>query len=141
MTKYKIVSFLDVCPFTYEQLWRVSGIHRNSLRKNLDLLVEEKTILAHKYSIPYTKEFYGYMYKYPIPYMKPLYGCKYYLLDQSQSQAAGYMNFYYNNRARESIALLKEQLIKEKQKRQHKLCKLGDEIISSQIKSKKEIKK
>ncbi len=118
----------------------MSSIHRNVLRKNLDLLVEEKTVFTHKYSIPYTQEFYGYMYNYPIPYMKPLYGCKYYLLDRSQRQADGYMNFYYNNKARESIALLKEHLIKERQKHQ-KLCKLGDETISSQIKSKKEIKK
>ncbi len=140
MTKYKIVSFLDVSPFTYEQLRRVSSIQRNVLRKNLDLLVEEGTIFTHKYSIPYTQKFYGYMYKYPIPYMKPLYGCKYYLLDRSQRQADGYMNFYYNNRARESIELLKELLIKERQKHQQKLCKLGDETISSQIRSKKEIK-
>jgi hypothetical protein len=140
MTKYKIVSFLDVSPFTYEQLRRVSSIQRNVLRKNLDLLVEEGTIFTHKYSIPYTQKFYGYMYKYPIPYMKPLYGCKYYLLDRSQRQADGYMNFYYNNRARESIELLKELLIKERQKHQQKLCKLEDETISSQIKRKKEIK-
>src|SRR5215216_711413 len=79
MTKYKIVSFLAVSPFTFEQLWRVSRIHRNTLRKNLDLLVEEETVRVHKYSIPYTNEFYGYMYKYPIPYMTPLYGRKYYL--------------------------------------------------------------
>jgi hypothetical protein len=140
MTKYRIVSFLDVSPFTYEQLRRVSSIQRNVLRKNLDLLVKEGTIFAHKYSIPYTQKFYGYMYKYPIPYMKPLYGCKYYLLDRSQRQADGYMNFYYNNKARESIELLKELLIKERQKHQQKLCKLEDETTSSRIKSKKEIK-
>jgi hypothetical protein len=50
------------------------------------------------------------------------------------------MNFYYNNKAREKIDLFKEHLIKERQKHQQKLCKLGDETISSQIKS-KEIKK
>ena len=70
MTKYKIVSFLAVSPFTYEQLQRVSGIHRNTLRKNLDLLVD----------------------------MIPLYGHKYYLLDCSQRQSDAYMNLYYNNK-------------------------------------------
>ena len=138
MTKYKIVCFLDICPFTYEQLRRVSSIQRNVLRKNLDLLVEEKTIREHKYSIPYTQEFYGYMYKYPLPYMKPLYGCKYFLLDRSQRQADGYMNFYYNNRAREPRELLKELLIKERQKHQQKLCTL-EETGSFKVKSKIEM--
>jgi DNA-binding HxlR family transcriptional regulator len=67
MTKYKIVSLLDVSPFTFEQLWRISRIQRNVLRKNLNSLVEEETILVHNYSIPYNQEFYGYMYKYPVP--------------------------------------------------------------------------
>jgi hypothetical protein len=131
MTKYKIVSFLDVSPFTYEQLRSVSSIQRNVLRKNLDLLIEEETVLVHKYSIPYTKEFYGYMYKYPVPYMTPLYGHKYYLLDCSKLQCNGYMNYYYNNKGREEIELIREILIKERQKSRKKLCVHQDEIKSS----------
>jgi hypothetical protein len=122
MTKYKIVSFLDVSPFTYEQLWRVSSIQRNVLRKNLDLLVEEGTVLEHKYSIPYTEEFYGYMYKYPVSYMTPLCGHKYYLLDCSQRQCEAYMNFYYNNKIRERRKPFNKIFMKERQKRRQKLC-------------------
>src|SRR5215207_5002540 len=99
MTKYKIVSFLDVSPFTFEQLWRISRIQRNVLRKNLNSLVEEETVRVRTYSIPYNQEFYGYMYKYPVPYMAPVYGHRYYLLDLSQIVCDAYMNFYYNNNA------------------------------------------
>jgi len=122
MTKYKIVSFLDINPFTYEQLQKVSSIQRNVLRKNLDLLVEEETVRVHKYSIPYTREFYGYMYKYPVPYMTPLYGRKYYLLNYSQRRCDAYMNFYYNNKAKERREPFDELLIKERQKHRKKLC-------------------
>ena len=138
MTQYKIVSFLAVCPFTFEQLWRVSRIQRNVLRKNLDLLVEEGSVLAHRYSIPYTREFYGYMYKYPVPYMTPTNGRKYYLLDCSQRQCDAYMNFYYNNMAKERKEPFEELLIKERQKRKHKLCMHEDEAISFKTISKLE---
>jgi hypothetical protein len=132
MTKYKIVCLLNVTAFTYEQLWEVSRIQRNMLRKNLDSLVDEGTVWVHNYSIPYTREFYGYMYKYPVPYMPPLNGRKYYLLDCSQRQCDAYMNFYYNNKAKERREPFDELLIEEKRKSQKKLCRKNDTRLSKE---------
>jgi hypothetical protein len=136
MTKCKVVSFLEVSSFTFEQLWRISRIQRNILRKNLDSLVEKETVFVHKYSIPYTKEFYGYMYKYPVPYMTPINGHKHYLLDCSQRVCEAYMNFYYNNKAREKRVPSNEFLMKERQKHRQKLCMCEDEARSFETKSK-----
>jgi hypothetical protein len=139
MTKYKIVSLLDVSPFTFEQLWRISRIQRNVLRKNLNSLVEEETILVHNYSIPYNQEFYGYMYKYPVPYMPPAYGHKYYLLDLSRIVSDAYMNFYYNNKARENRVPLIQFLTEERKKRKQKLCASEDKARSLELKSELQI--
>lgn len=105
MTCSKIVSFLMVSPFTFEQLWRVSRIHRNALGKRLQYLIKEGVVFNHEYSIPYTKEFYGYMYKYSVqnPYTPSLYGHTYYLLNCSEPACGGLINFYYNNKAREKV--------------------------------------
>jgi hypothetical protein len=135
MTKYKIVSLLDVSPFTFEQLWGISRIQRNVLKKNLNTLVEEETVRIHTYLIPYSQEFYGYMYKYPASYMAPVYGRKYYLLDLSQRVCDAYMNFYYNNKARENRIPLKQFLTVERQKRKQKLSMSEDEVRSFETKS------
>ena len=82
-TEAKIVSFLRVSPFTYEQLREISRIHRNALRIRLDSLVREKIVITHRYSIPYEYEYYGYMYRYPVSYRRPLYNHVYYLLNMS----------------------------------------------------------
>jgi hypothetical protein len=83
LTEGKIVSFLSISPFTYQQLWKVSNIHRNILRKRLDSLIERQVIFKHKYSIPYESKFYGSAHKYLIPYWSPLCGHVYYLLNCS----------------------------------------------------------
>jgi hypothetical protein len=101
-----------VSPFTFEQIWRVSRIHRNTLGKRLQYLIKEGVVFKHEYSIPHTKEFYGYMYKYsvPNPYTPPLFGHPYYLLNCSRPACGGLVNFYYNNKAREKVEPTKKPL-------------------------------
>lgn len=123
MTSGKIVSLLEVSPFTFEQLWRVSRIHRNTLKKRLECLVNVGVVFTHKFSIPYTEEFYGYMYKYPVanPYTPPLYGHTYYLLNCSSEASKGLTNFYYNNKAKEKIMPTEDLVLKENSKQHRKL--------------------
>jgi hypothetical protein len=125
MTYGKIVSLLTVSPFTFEQLWKVSRIHRNTLHKRLQYLIKDGVVLVHKYAIPYTKDNYGYMYKYsvPNPYTAPLYGHKYYLLNCSDLGCSGLINFYYNNKAREA----EKPLLKGLEKRS-KFCAFENSI-------------
>ena len=130
MTYSKIVSFLTVSPFTFEQLWKVSRIHRNTLKKRLDYLVSERTILKHKYSVPNRQEFYGYIYKYPIPnpYVVLLYGHTYYLLNCSDASSRAFSNFYYNNMAKKQMHLTNELSIREPEKSRRKLDIFEDKI-------------
>ena len=95
VTEGKIVSFLSIGPFTYQQLWKVSSIHRNILRKRLDSLVERKIIFEHKYSIPYDSEFYGSAHDYPISYWSPLFGRIYYLLNCSRPECDKLAHIYF----------------------------------------------
>ena len=44
---------------TYEQLQRVSGIHRNSLRRRLDELTKSGLVIKHKYQLPKNDLYYG----------------------------------------------------------------------------------
>jgi hypothetical protein len=108
------------------------------IRKKATLML--RPVRVHKYSIPYTQEFYGYMYKYAVPYMTPLYGHKYYLLNCSQRQSDAYMNFYYNNKAKERREPFNEFFIKERQKHQKRLCVNEDEIRSFKVKSELQMK-
>ena len=41
-----------VRPYTYQQLWRFTKIHRNTLKLRLDQLLREKIIIKHHYSFP-----------------------------------------------------------------------------------------
>ena len=79
-TYSKIVAYLRISPFTFEQLWKVSGINRNVLKTRLDELIEQRIVLKHTYKIPYKVEFYGHIDKNPVDYMHPLYNRDYYLL-------------------------------------------------------------
>lgn len=85
VTEAKIVSFLSVSPFTYEQLRNISKIHRNILKLRLDQLSNNGIIMKHRYSIPFKFEYYGYMYRYPIKYRPPLFNHIYYLLNLSKT--------------------------------------------------------
>jgi hypothetical protein len=81
LTDSKIAGFLSICPFTYEQLWRVSRIQRKTLRNRLDYFTRSSIVIKHRYSIPNEYRYYGYMYDYSIPYRPPLFGGNYYLLN------------------------------------------------------------
>ena len=85
-TEARILSFLRVSPFTYEQLQKISKIHRNSLKQRLDQLSMKGIIMKHRYSIPYELKYYGFMYRYPVKYQSPLFGRFYYLLDLSKAE-------------------------------------------------------
>ena len=54
MTSSRIISLLEIAPFTYEQLQKISDIHRNTLRKSLDCLILEDIIIEHKYRFEYS---------------------------------------------------------------------------------------
>lgn len=80
-TEAKIVSFLRISPLTYEQLQKISGIHRNTLKLRLDQLSSKGIILKHRYSIPSEWKYCGYVYRYPVKYRPPLFNHIYYLLN------------------------------------------------------------
>lgn len=72
------------------------------------------------------------MYKYPVPnpYATVLYGHRYYLLNCSEIATNGFINFYYNKRAKEVRESLGELLEKERKKRQAKLCLHEENYLS-----------
>jgi hypothetical protein len=104
LTDSKIVSFLTVTPFTYDKLWKVSRIHRNTLRHRLDFLVAQGIVIKHKYSIPYKYHYHGCsMYKYPDLDMLPLYNHIYYLLNCSKPESKQLVSYYLNKKEKEWI--------------------------------------
>lgn len=86
ITEAKVVSFLRISPFTYEQLQKISRIHRNTLKLRLDQLASKGIILKHRYSIPFEWKYYGYTYRYPVKYRPPLFNHIYYLLNLSNTK-------------------------------------------------------
>lgn len=86
ITEAKIISYLSVSPFTYEQLQKISKIHRNILKLRLDQFSSKGIIIKHRYYIPYKLEYYGYMYRHPIKYRPPLFNHIYYLLNLSKTK-------------------------------------------------------
>jgi hypothetical protein len=112
------------------QFWRVSRIHRNILKKRLEYLVKEGTILTHKFSIPYTREFYGYMYKYPVanPYTSPLHGCTYYLLNCSNPECSDLIDYYYDNKTTEKVDPAEKDSQKKGGRNRPELCMFQENI-------------
>lgn len=55
-TYSRILSLLEIAPFTYEQLQKITGIHRNTLRKSLNELIVENIIIEHKYNFEYSSK-------------------------------------------------------------------------------------
>ena len=86
VTEARIASFLNVSPFTYEQLQNISRIHRNTLKLRLEQLSRKGIIIRHRYSIPYKSKYYGYMYRHSIKYRTPLFNHIYYLLNLSKTK-------------------------------------------------------
>lgn len=58
LISYRIIYALYVKPYTYQQLWKVTKIHRNTLRQRLDQLVNDRIILKHRYNFPNDREKY-----------------------------------------------------------------------------------
>lgn len=85
-TEARIVSFLRISPLTYEQLQKISRIHRNTLKLRLDQLSSKGIIIKHRYSIPYKWKYCGYVYRYPVKYRPPLFNHIYYLLNLSNTK-------------------------------------------------------
>ncbi len=52
-TNYKIIGALYVQPYTYQQLWRATKIHRNTLKQRLDQLVKDNIIIKHHHAFRY----------------------------------------------------------------------------------------
>lgn len=96
-TDSKITSFLAVSPFTFGELWSISRIHRNTLKRRLEYLVSRGIVLKHKYAIPYKHQFYGFMFKYPLLCNTPLYGHTYYLLNLSNKDVQQIISYYYDS--------------------------------------------
>jgi hypothetical protein len=104
-TYFKILSLLEVAPFTYEQLQKISTIHRNTLRKSLDELILEAIIIEHKYSFEYSSKQRREYKQLPLT-MTTLNKHKYYLLDYTNNKKIKYyLDIYYNN----NIILTNEQ--------------------------------
>lgn len=51
-TAAKITAFLEVAPMTYEELRRLSSIHRNNLRTRINELTDKRIIIKHKFRFP-----------------------------------------------------------------------------------------
>ena len=92
---------MEVTPFTYEQLWKVTGIHRNILRKKLDDLVGDSLVGTYRFRIPFGTQFRGYI----CHDGQQAKGFKYYMLNliepESQTQIATIMGLYYNKSSRQ----------------------------------------
>jgi hypothetical protein len=104
-TYSRILSLLEIAPFTYEQLQKISGIHRNTLRKSLDELILEDIIIEHKYSFEYSSEKLREYKEIPLT-ITILNKHNYYLLNYRNNKQIGYyLDIYYNN----NLRLTKEQ--------------------------------
>ena len=98
-TYSKIVAYLRISPFTFEQLWKVSGINRNVLRTRLDELVKQRVILKHNYlehidPIQIKYKIYGKLYKNPYSNFPPLFKRNYYILNYNDFKEFKYQSKY-----------------------------------------------
>jgi hypothetical protein len=104
-TRSRIISLLEIAPFTYERLREISGIHRNTLENSLNELTSEKIIRKHKYKFEYTSEQYK--------LHKELFNTthkksNYYLLNYiNHKQIDYYLDIYYNNNIQKTKELSK----------------------------------
>lgn len=82
-------------PFTYQELWSETRIHRKILRQRLDDLLEKGIIIRHKYSIPKEIEFYGQIYNQDS--FDTFFGKNYYLLNWSNPDTLKLYRYYFDN--------------------------------------------
>jgi hypothetical protein len=107
-TQSRILSLLEIAPFTYEQLQRISAIHRNTLRKSLNELILEDIIIEHKYRFEYSSKQRREYKQLPLTHTT-LNKHNYYLLNyRNNKKIKYYLDNYYNN----SIILTKERIKK-----------------------------
>jgi hypothetical protein len=60
LTNYKIIGALYVQPYTYQQLWIATKIQRNTLKRRLDQLVNDRIIIKHRYNFrKYSEKYYS----------------------------------------------------------------------------------
>jgi hypothetical protein len=105
ITYSRILSLLEIAPFTYEQLQKISGIHRNTLRKSLNELILEDVIFKHKYGFEYNSKQRREYNQLPLT-RTTLNKHNYYLLNyRNIKKIKYYLDNYYNN----NIILTKEQ--------------------------------
>lgn len=51
-TKHRIIGHLYTQPYTYQQLWKATKIHKNAFTSRLDELVKDNTVIKHRYTFP-----------------------------------------------------------------------------------------
>ena len=56
VSKYRIMLALYKSPYSSEQLWKNTGIHKNTLISRLKELEKEGIILKHKFGLQLTRE-------------------------------------------------------------------------------------
>jgi hypothetical protein len=97
-TYSRILSLLEIAPFTYEQLQKISGIHRNTLRKSFNELILEDIIIEHTYRFEYTPKQRREYKQIPLT-TTTLNKHKYYLLNYNNNKKITYYldNYYDNN--------------------------------------------
>ena len=98
-TYSKIVAYLRISPFTFEQLWKVSGINRNVLKNRLNELVKLRVILKHNYlenidSLKIKEKIYGRLYKNPYSNIPPMFKRNYYILNFNDFKEFEYHSKY-----------------------------------------------
>jgi hypothetical protein len=81
-TNDRIIGALYVQPYTYQQLWGATKIHRNTLKLRLDQLVKDDIIIKHHYT------FGNYRGKYT--------GLEFYLLNWAKKQSRGVMGSIFD---------------------------------------------
>jgi hypothetical protein len=89
LTTSKIISYLAVRPFTYQELQKESKIQRKRLRDELDELVMHKLVIRHKFSAKKDRNL--------------KHNMIYYLLDCSKTESKQLLSYYYNNPYPENI--------------------------------------
>jgi hypothetical protein len=52
LTIYRIIEALYTKPYTFQGLWKITKIHRNTLRQRLDQLLNSNIIIKHCYAFP-----------------------------------------------------------------------------------------
>jgi hypothetical protein len=123
-TESKIVAFLNLQQFPFNELQAISGIRRNSLRSTLDSLVDRKIVSKHIIKTPTTDN---------------KRRGTYYSLNSTNSEAKHLLDVYYNDRLPAPPPKLKKELVDSIRKYCDYIDKERDKIIRQADIFKKEI--